>query len=66
MFFDPGPGGSGGLREVPQGPPWAFPVPPGPFRRLPEPTPNQTNKNYEPKRLVRKLGRLSTAPNGVP
>ena len=35
MFFDPGPGGSGSPREAPEGPPWAFPGPPGASRRLP-------------------------------
>ncbi len=29
LFFDPGPGGPGGPHEVPYGPPWAFPGPPG-------------------------------------
>ncbi len=31
-LFGPGPGGSGGPREAPEGPPWAFPGP----RGLPE------------------------------
>ncbi len=29
-LFDPGPGSSGGPREGPDSPPWAFPRPPGP------------------------------------
>jgi hypothetical protein len=36
-FFDPGSGGSGGSREAPKGPPWAFPGPPGAPRRPPYP-----------------------------
>ena len=28
-FFDPGPGGTGGTREAPRSPPWAFPGLPG-------------------------------------
>ncbi len=31
-LFGPGPGGSGGPREVPQGQPWVFLGPPGPSR----------------------------------
>ncbi len=47
-FFDPGPAGSGCPREVPEGPPWAFPGPPGASRRSPGPT---TSENKKPKNL---------------
>ena len=52
MFFDPGPGGSGAPREVPEGPPWAFPVPPGASRRPPGPKTNQSKKPRNLKELT--------------
>ena len=51
-FFDPGPGGSGGPREAPQSPPWAFPGPPGASRRPPGPKTNQSKKPRNLKELT--------------
>ena len=41
--------GSGGPREAPQSPPWAFPGPPGASRRSPGPKTNQIKKPRNPK-----------------
>ncbi len=56
-FFDPGPGGSGGSREAPQSPPWAFPGPPGASRRPPGPKTNQSEKPRNLTELIKQWSR---------
>ncbi len=50
--MDPAPGGSGGPREAPLGYPWAFPGPPGAFRRPPGPKTNESKKLRNVKELT--------------
>ncbi len=51
-FFGPGPRGSGGPREAPEGPPWAFPGPPEASRGRPGPKTNESNKPRILKELI--------------
>ncbi len=57
-FFDPGPGESGGPREVPLGYPWAFLGPPGASQRPLGPTTNQSNKTRNLNKLTEQWNRL--------
>ncbi len=52
-LFDLGQGGSGGPRETPQSPPWAFPGRPGASRRSPGPKTNQCKKPRNLKALIK-------------
>ncbi len=56
-FFDPGPGESGGHREAPQSPPWAFPGPPRASRRPPGPKTNQSERPRNLKELIMQWSR---------
>ncbi len=53
-FVGPGPGCSGGPREIPQGPPWAFPESPGPPQGPPGPSTNQSKTPRNPKVLIKR------------
>ncbi len=51
-LFEPGPGGSGGPREAPRSPAWAFPGPPGASRMPPGPKTNQSKKSRSLAKLI--------------
>ncbi len=52
--YGPGPGGSGGPRDIPQGGPWASRGPPGLSRRSPGPNANQTKQPGNQHALVKR------------
>ncbi len=57
MFLGPGPGGSGGPREVPHGPPLASPGGSDDSRKPPEHDTDQSKKNCNLKVLIRRSSR---------